>query len=296
VPFSTGLVVAQQVVDPNFDPRVDRPAYTSSAPKVLFDEAHLNFHTTQGRYKPFVDLISNDGYQVVPNQQTFQLEALAKYDVLIIANASGQQVGQPAFSEDECDVVRDWVRSGGSLLLVADHKPFGAAAENLAARFGIEMSNSFTVDLSHYDRATGVPSFLLFNRKNGLLTDHPITQGRNSAERVNRVITFTGQSLSVPSQGKALLRLSDSAIDLADRLRSPADLQVGQGVSAAQRAQGVALSFGRGRVVVLGEAAMITAQLIHSNDGISAIGMNRPGLDNRQLSLNLMHWLSRLLN
>ncbi|MDM9385397.1 hypothetical protein QUB80_32605 [Chlorogloeopsis sp. ULAP01] len=294
--FKADGVVAQQVADPNFDASVVHPAYTTTAPTVLFDEAHLNFHTTQGRYKPFVDLISNDGYRVAPNRQAFQTETLADSDILVIANASSQQEGQSAFREDECDVVRDWVHSGGSLLLIADHKPFGSAAEKLAAQFGIRMSDKFTVDLSHYDRSSGVPSFLLFSRENKLLADHPITQGRNPQERINRIMTFTGQSLSIPSEGQSLLRLSDSAIDLDERLRSAGDLRARQGVSAAQRAQGVALPFGQGRVVMLGEAAMISAQLMQSREGTVLMGMNHPGIDNRQFALNMMHWLSRLLS
>ena len=55
---------AQQIPDPNFNPHVEIPAYTKNFPRVLFDEAHNNFHTTTGRYKPFVDLIFNDGYQL----------------------------------------------------------------------------------------------------------------------------------------------------------------------------------------------------------------------------------------
>lgn len=289
---------AQQDSDSNFDASVDHPAYASAsaAPNVLFDEAHQNFHTTQGRYKPFVDLISNDGYRVVPNRQIFQSKSLANYAVLIISNATSRQAGKSAFSEAECDVVQNWVRSGGSLLLIADHKPYGSGAKNLAARFGVEMHNTFTVDLSHFDRRSGVPSFLLFKRENGLLTDHPITQGRNPQERLNQVMTFTGQSLSVPANGQALLRLSNSAIDLKERPQSLAMVRTNQGISAATRAQGVALSFGQGRVVILGEAAMISAQRVQSSEGASLIGMNYSGLDNRQFALNLMHWLSRLLS
>jgi hypothetical protein len=63
-------------------------------------------------------------------------------------------------------------------------------------------------------------------------------------------------------------------------------------VSAAGRAQGAALSFGKGRVVVLGEAAMLTAQVAPR---VFRFGMNLPGIDNRQLALNIMHWLSGLL-
>src|SRR5438128_12668620 len=54
----------RQMADPNFDTKVPRPAYVNEHPKVLFDEAHHNVHTTGGLYKPFVDLVSNDGYQV----------------------------------------------------------------------------------------------------------------------------------------------------------------------------------------------------------------------------------------
>ena len=60
-----------QVADPNFNSKVDRPAYKKNGPKVLFDEAHNNFHTSTGRYKPFADLITNDGYQIIANQEKF---------------------------------------------------------------------------------------------------------------------------------------------------------------------------------------------------------------------------------
>jgi len=49
----------------------------------------------------------------------------------------------------------------------------------------------------------------------------------------------------------------------------------------------------KGRVVILGEAAMLSAQLAGANK--MPFGMNRPGIDNRQIALNIMHWLSGLL-
>jgi hypothetical protein len=64
-------------------------------------------------------------------------------------------------------------------------------------------------------------------------------------------------------------------------------------VSAAGRAQGIVMKFGKGRAVFLGEAAMLSAQLAGPDQ--RKFGMNRPGIDNRQLALNIMHWLSRLL-
>ncbi|PYS79732.1 MAG: hypothetical protein DMF70_12530, partial [Acidobacteria bacterium] len=43
------VIHAQQVADPNFDAKVAHPAYAKNGPKVLFDEAHNNFHTASGR-------------------------------------------------------------------------------------------------------------------------------------------------------------------------------------------------------------------------------------------------------
>lgn len=217
--------------------------------------------------------------------------------MLVIANALGQAQGSSAFTELECEAIKAWVEHGGALLLIADHRPFGAAAATLAKRFGVAMSNSFTVDASNYDQKTGIPSFLLFNRQNQLLANHPIIQGRNKSERINQVLTFTGQSLSIPPRSVAFLRLSDTAKDLNQRVARVAEVSSASGASAAHRAQGVALSLGNGRVVILGEAAMLSAQLLKSPDQPDLpIGMNRSGFDNQQLALNIIHWLSRLLN
>jgi hypothetical protein len=62
--------------------------------------------------------------------------------------------------------------------------------------------------------------------------------------------------------------------------------------SARGRAQGIALESGQGRVVVLGEAGMLSAQRDRRGQ---PVGMNFPGYDNRQLALNILHWLSRLI-
>jgi hypothetical protein len=298
-----GVAHTQQIADPNFDASVTHPAYPHQHPRVLFDEAHLNVHTTSGRYQPFADLITNDGYQVTPNKEKFQQQTLARYDILVIANALGTEEGQAAFTNKECDAVKDWVLMGGSLLLIADHAPYGAAAENLALRFGVEMNNSFTIDLSDYDPKSGNPGWLFFTRDNKLLATHPITQGRNTTEHINRVFTFTGQSLTGPKGSLAFLRLSNKALDLKQRLSRARTLPPKAGISAAGKAQGIALQFGKGRVVVLGEAAMLSAQLLEGPAaqqlmGKQAIqmGMNYSGCDNRQLALNIMHWLSKLLS
>ena len=281
--------IYQQAMDPDFVAKVARPAYVESHPKVLFDEAHKNFHTAGGRYKPFVDLITSDGYQVTSNQEKFQPGVLKGIEILITANASGglPDPGKPAFTEAECDTVRDWVRDGGSLLLVADHAPFGDANEMLSQRFGVEMSKVYTIDPAHADLSQGGnEGWIVYSRENGLLVDHSITAGRSAAERINSVTAFTGQSLKGPEGSQAFLRLADTALDV--------DRKTKKEVSAAGRAQGIALRLGNGRVVILGEAAMMTAQVAGTEK--LKFGMNRPGNDDKQMALNIMHWLSGLLD
>src|SRR5262249_47256308 len=138
--MATSAVSAQQMADPEFNTSVENPAYSKNGPRVMFDEAHHNFHTMDGRYQPFATLLLNDGYRVIRNRVPFTKKSLEDFKVLVIANALGNEemdepgADNPAFTEAECDAVRDWVRGGGSLLLIADHAPFGGAAETLAKR------------------------------------------------------------------------------------------------------------------------------------------------------------------
>ncbi len=301
--LAASFVAAQQMADPNFVATIERPAFTTRHPRVVIDEAHENFHTMSGRYEPLADLLRADGYDVRPGTARFDKRSLRGIDLLVISNALGPDAGEttsgPAFTEAECDAVRDWVRAGGSLLLVADHAPFGAAAENLARRFGVDMGKGYVADSQH---SAGQASLLVFSRENGLLGEHPLLQGRDGSERVQRVLTFTGQSLGVPKGATALLRLSPSAYEAADRealMNAVSSLQAGSKPSGARavggRAQGLAMNVGRGRVVMLGEAAMLSAQVIKMGDQEMKMGMNVAGSDDRQFALNLFRWLSGAL-
>jgi len=296
--FLTTRASAQQIADPEFKPLVENPAYSKSSPRVLFDEAHNNFHTMAGRYQPFVALIMNDGYRVVRNRESFTKTSLKSFKVLIIADALGAEetddVGadRPAFTEEECEAVRDWVKNGGALLLIADHRPFGDASANMAKQFGVEMSGNFTSDPENCETKSR-PEFIVFSREKQLIRDHPITQGRGNGEKINRVIVFQGQSLRGSEGSTAFLQLADTARDVTNHSLKPG-LPPEQ-ISAAGRAQGIAVVSGKGRVVVLGEADMISA-LLGDPPGKEPIGMNYPGTDNKQLALNIMHWLSGLLS
>ena len=288
--FAT-VTSSQQTADPQFNPRVENPAFTKNFPRVLFDEAHYNSETTNGRYKPFADLLFHDGYHLAVNRKPFTKESLKTFKILVIVNPLGAEdvdddgAADPAFTTEECDAVHNWIRGGGALLLVADPAPFGSAAEVLAKRLEVDMLKGYTTDPANSDKESNDPSVIFYSRENRLLAAHPIANGRGEAERVNRVMTFTGQSLKGPKGSEAFLRLADTAVD---NIVAPVKSD-----SAAGRAQGIAFRLGKGRVVVLGDAAMLSAQVTGSDN--RPIGINIPDIDNKQLALNIMHWLSGLL-
>jgi hypothetical protein len=307
---------AQQVADSSFDTSVARPAYPhGTGPVVAIDEAHFNFHTRTGRYLAMARLLEADGYQVRSNTVPFARLTLDSLQVLIIANAIGGEwdagaYARPGFTEAEADAVRDWVIRGGSLLLVADHAPMGVAAENLASQFGVTMSKGFTEDSSAYfNTGRFGPSILLFSRSNGLLRDHAVTRGRDAGERVDSVVTFTGQSLGAPPGAEVVLALSDHAFDHPPPTPEQAAASGDPGTAwraavrglpttpARGRVVGLSLSSGKGRVIVLAEAAMLSAQVIMNQNGerVGIMGMNVPGIGNKQFALNVVHWLTRVL-
>ncbi len=303
------MLAPSQEADASYEPYVPFPAYKSRAPRVLIDEAHYNVHTARGRYLPFARLLEMDGLWVRRGMTRVSPDVLRDVDVLVVANALGfSGVVQQAlnilgleryleltsrpFEDWEIAAIEGWVRDGGGLLLVADHAPAGEAAATLASAFGVEMRNWWTEDArtGYHDPVTRNPAFLLFSRDNGLLREHPIMDGRNSAERVDVVMTVTGQAMTVPGGAVPLLPLSETAREYPYRRSSESESR-----PAAGLAQAVALTHGSGRVVLFGEAGALTAQTWTLNGEPLRFGINRSDTDNAQLVLNVMHWLTSLL-
>ncbi len=272
------------------DTTINRAYPRDKNPKVLFDEGHHNFHTSTGRYKPFADVLAKDGYIIIPNKQKITPEVLIGYDVFVCSNASssepdssGRRKPDLAFTAEEVEYLKQWVLNGGSMWLIADHEPAGNAVENLADSFGVDMSKSYTADPQNFDRISLYASWIRYSIENENLGDHPIMKGKNESERIRTLVSFTGQSLKGSENSVPLLLLSDQAFDVTnieDRLNAGI-------VSAKGRCQALAMEFGKGRIVICGEAAMFTS--------LEGPGMNFPGTDNKQFLLNIAHWLSKLI-
>jgi hypothetical protein len=243
----------------------------------------------------------SDGYALQVVRKPLTAPDLEGVSVLVLALARGANDANddPAYSEAEAAVIEGWVRAGGSLLLITDHWPYGPAVSSLARRFDVAIGTGLVEDTANHDPDHG-DSHLVFSQENGLLRDHPIIRGRSPAERVQRVLTFTGTSLEGAVAAVPFLALSDAATERppgppsVERVGGDVrvSMEYGAPASAAGRAQGIALEVEAGRVVVLGEAGMLRAQ--RERNGLK-VGMNVPGYDNRQLALNIMHWLSRIL-
>ena len=298
--LSLGLAPAwaqEQIVDPDFKPVVASPVYAANGPVVAIDEAHDNRHTAGGNYRPFAELLRADGYKVAPSAGKLTASTFKGIDVFVIVNAT------EAFTDAESDALRDWVKAGGSLMLTADHAPYGAATESLASRFNVPMGKGWAYDIETPGQIT---TQLTYSRANGRLGIHPILEGRNASEKVSVVKTFTGQSLGLPDGATPLLKFGPTAREAAttDQLNEAGEALARNKPSPALpsvvgRVQGLAMPFGKGRVVVLGEAGMFSAQLIRFPPGSQQqdirFGMQAPGTDDRQFALNVMHWLSKVI-
>jgi hypothetical protein len=282
-------------------------AQTPAARRVMLDEAHHNIMATAtGGYRPLVHLLTDAEFDVTSNMLPFSPERLATTDVLVIANPNGADERAPinsravsAFADPEIETVEGWVRGGGGLLLATDHYPTGAAARRLAERFGVTLSGGWTDDPVHRRAQAGygeIFGYLVFSVENGLLTDHPITRGRDETEQIEGISTITGESMEGPPGSVSLLRLSATAVDwIPSSTPRPPSSTMQQApakdfnpcpfcdqVSSAGRSQGIAFVFGRGRVVIIGDMGAL-------------VDYSVPGMQNRQFALNAVRWLAREL-
>lgn len=284
-----------QVADDHFSPGISKPAYREGhGPVVYLDEAHYNFHTVEGRYATFAELLRRDGFVVSPMREHFHADALANADILVIANALAGENAQSeldwrlptysAFSNPEIAAIEQWVSAGGSLLLIADHMPWPGAAEELGRAFGVQMTNSFATD------ATCAEDEYLFERADGSLVNHPITDGGRLGERIDYVRTFTGQAFWLTEPGAPILKLKPDSVVLLPTVAWEFSSQTPR-IPGNGLLQGAVLERGKGRVAVFGEAAMFSAQV--SGAERRPMGMNMPGAEqNPQFLLNVMHWLA----
>ncbi len=309
---------AQQVADSTFRYLIPRPAFEpGTGPVVCIDAGHHNFHTMDGRYLAFANLVRDDGYRVRAHGGVFSERTLGACQVIVIANAVAAENAEDwafphpsAFTKDEISAILAWLRAGGALLLIADHAPFPGAASDLSTLLGIQMFDGYVgtrvfgeVDDALFRQAAeengvSVEQMRAAYAAKGALGSHVILQGRSPEERVTSVVTFTGQAF-LPARGvEPLLILGTDAVGTVPfSLNSPED-SLGAAPSrfpVGGWLQGAALEVAQGRAVVLGEAATCTSQLVGPQR--VQMGMSAPfARHNPQFCLNTVRWLTRVLD
>lgn len=270
---------------PDFQSKYEQGA----GPKVYIDETHNNYHTASGLYTTFTNILKKDGYAVYPLTNQLSKESLDQLKIVVISNAlhkknndNWEQPVYSAFEEQEIQLIKKWVENGGSLFLIADHPPFSSASKNLAAAFGFEFTDGTALQKK---KVKGD----LFSRKNGLLLANEITNGTTSAEYVDSIVTFTGQAFTIPDSAKSILNFDETFALYSPKIYNDFSNCIPQDISGYS--QGAYMKYGKGRLVVFGEAAMFSGQL---GAGLSffKVGMNSPkAKNNYKLLLNIMHWL-----
>ncbi|MDP2857071.1 MAG: hypothetical protein Q8P50_03735 [Bacillota bacterium] len=207
---------------------------------------------------------------------------------------------------------------GRSLFLITDHPPNVGSVSSLLSLLGFQPFDGYVgpspdapsgvavygpldegglaqftrlygIDHDRYRRSLGEP---------GRLGQHAILEGRSSAEAVTSVVTFTGTAF-FPSRGvEPLLTFGPQATGMAAIPLNLPDAKVEEyamtDMTGAWIQAGVR-SFGAGRVAVLGEAAMCSAQW--AGQQRVTMGMNAPfASQNARFCLNVVGWLSGLFD
>jgi len=289
--IASKILFGQQIADTSFNYPIKKPLYKKEqGPVITLDEAHFNFHTLDGRYFAFGRLLKQDGYILKPGHEPFTTSYLLGTKILVIANAlpdssEWKLPTKSAFLKQEISELQKWVFNGGNLFLIADHMPFAGAAAELALSFGFNFINGFAFRKD--DKSE------IFSRKKNNLTSNIITNGKSIEEHIDSMMIFTGQAFLIPDNAVAISRLDDDYTILLSSIAwefndSTASIS-GQGFS-----NGAFMNYGKGRLVIFGEAAMFSAQLAGSQQ--NKMGMNNPTANqNPQLLLNIIHWLDRKL-
>ncbi len=281
-----------RTADLSFRYTIEKPAFKPGrGPTVMIDEAHNNFHTAVGTYLPFARLLEQDGYVIRRGKSKVSRDSLRRCQIYVIADAQppAREDAPPSFSRDEVDSLANWVRQGGALLLITDHMPDPGAIEGLAQAFGIEVKNGYVLNNHYTKRETP----MVFQRRDGSLVRHPVTEGRNPKERIQSVATFTGSAFKAEPTFQPLMIIQwDKKLWMPDKL-----YEINQNtpyINVRDWFQGAAAECDSGRVAFFSEAAMFTAQIF--DQGRQRVGMNHPlAKDNAQLLLNVAHWLSGLI-
>ena len=128
---------------------------------------------------------------------------------------------------------------------------------------GLPFVNGFNIDVVN-------PAY--FWKSNGTIAENIITQGRDSTDRIYSIPRTEGQAFEIPDDATPILLFDETSLillpDTAWVFNSSTPMRTIEGL-----AQGAFKEYGKGRIVVFGEASMFSAQI--GEPAHRKMGMNR---------------------
>jgi len=283
-------------MDSLYTPEIINPAYPmNNGPTIYLDEGHYNRHIYGGlgSFIAFKDVLSKDGYKVVSFKEQFTSNSLQKVRLMVIALAQNKSnLGDTnwsnptysAFQQSEIIAVKKWVFNGGSLFLIVDHHPFAGAAKDLAKEFGFELFNGHAMDTIRD------PSF--FQKANKTLHSNVITNGRDSTEKIDSIVTFNGAAMKLSDDAKPILTFDNEWVHYLPH--TAWEFKNIEPTNINGYSQGAFRTLGNGKIVVFADGNMFSAQDTEWGGKMGFIDPNAKY--NYKLLLNIIHYLDGLLD
>jgi hypothetical protein len=280
--------------------------HVAPAPVILFDRGHHNYGQNSSQDEPgriIESFLESHGFEVRGLEGAITRHALAGVAVFHTSNAlSAHNIGNwslpnpSAFTTQEIDVLSGWVRSGGSLLMVIEHMPFGGSYRQLAAAFGIEVSNGFAVGRTRLsgwgEDAVALAGNLLFRRNDETWPEHAVLSGALPYGEIDYLATDCGSAFALPPGATSLLTLDVDTVSLEPSVSWEFTPQTPRREVAGWSQAGI-LPFGDGKVAVLGDNFLISAPAYLEPPYIEDAAEAVRGAHNHQFTLNVYRWLSQ---
>lgn len=269
------------------------PAFASQqGPRLLIHRA-VSPYVQRGSFEPFKILAESDGFQVAYLNEPVTSANLAGTDLFIIANAYTRNYknystleAPSVYTDDEIAMLVEWVKKGGSMLILADHSPFAGGTIQLANAFGFTYMTGIAI--SKNSLSERINSHIDFTKENKLLAEHPITDGSSGRKPISHFYAFEGQAIIPPSQATSILTIP-SYFETLLGFDPEVDFYSSPRLDSGGLSQGATLEFGNGRLMIMGETGGFTAQII---DGIAGTGFEEPVADeNKEFVLAALRWL-----
>lgn len=262
-------------------------------PSVLIDAFHNTIY--QGDDHANHDLaikqiMQEDGMDVGFLYERINNKLLNEIDALLIFGLrSNPSKGLLLLSE--VDTLINWVKQGGSLLLVVGHYPNGDGAIGLFDRLGVEYKHG-------YANFPGLPgekkndlcSHFSLSKNNGLIKPHSIVKTSPKNLSVDTVHYLCGGALVRKPEDVVLALPAQTRIYYRDN--SSRNLQEGE--RGNDYAAMLGFNYGAGKVVISSDLGLFRHRVKYFKNKKTPVTMNNPDNQNAALFVNVIRWLTNI--